>query len=128
MLYREVPKNGDKLSVLGYGCMRLPVRMQSINQKLAEKQILYALDQGVNYFDTAVPYHNGESEPFLGKVLSKNGCRDKLKIATKLPHWSANSKEDMEGFMTKALIWLVRRSMKVRKKMKQSRAVLTRST
>ena len=51
MLYREVPKNGDKLSVLGYGCMRLPGRMNSINQKLAEKQILYALEQGVNYFD-----------------------------------------------------------------------------
>ena len=41
MLYRVVPKNGDKLSVLGYGCMRLPVRMNSINQKLAEKQLLY---------------------------------------------------------------------------------------
>ena len=73
MLYREVPKNGDKLSVLGYGCMRLPMRMQSINQKLAEKQILYAMDQGVNYFDTAYPYHNGKSEPFLGKVISNNG-------------------------------------------------------
>ena len=95
MLYREVPKNGDKLSVLGYGCMRLPVRMNSINQKLAEKQIMYALDQGVNYFDTAAPYHNGKSEPFLGKVLSNNGCRDKVKIATKLPHWRTNSKKDM---------------------------------
>lgn len=99
MLYREVPKNGDKLSVLGYGCMRLPVRMQSINQKLAEKQILYALDQGVNYFDTAVPYHNGKSEPFLGKVLSKNRCRDIVKIATKLPHWMAHSKEDMDKIL-----------------------------
>ena len=56
MLYREVLKNGDKLSVLGYGCMRLPARMGSINEKLAEKQILYAFDQGVNYFDTAVPF------------------------------------------------------------------------
>ena len=64
MLYREVPKNGDKLSVLGYGLMRLPVRMGSINEKLAEKQILYAMEKGVNYFDTAAPYHNGKSEPF----------------------------------------------------------------
>jgi predicted aldo/keto reductase-like oxidoreductase len=55
MQYREVPKNGDKLSVLGYGCMRLPVRMQSINQKLAEKQIMYAIEQGVNYFDVSFP-------------------------------------------------------------------------
>ncbi len=92
MLYRKVPKNGDKLSVLGYGCMRLPVKMQSINEKLAEKQILYAMDRGINYFDTAAPYHNGKSEPFLGKVLARNNCRDKVKIATKLPHWQARSK------------------------------------
>ena len=103
MLYREVPKNGDKLSVLGYGCMRLPVRMQSINEKLAEKQILYAMDQGVNYFDTAYPYHNRKSEPFLGKVLAQNRCRDDVKIATKLPHWMAASKADMERILDEQL-------------------------
>ena len=103
MLYREVPKTGDKLSVLGYGCMRLPVRMQSINQKLAEKQILYAMDQGVNYFDTAYPYHGKKSEPFLGKVLSKNKCRDDVKIATKLPHWMAQSKSDMDRILDEQL-------------------------
>ena len=69
MLYRTVPKNGDKLSILGYGCMRLPLKMRSIHEKLAEKQMMSAVEQGVNYFDTAVPYHNGKSEPFLGKVL-----------------------------------------------------------
>jgi predicted aldo/keto reductase-like oxidoreductase len=103
MLYREVPKTGDKLSVLGYGCMRLPVRIQSINQKLAEKQILYAMDQGVNYFDTAYPYHGKKSEPFLGKVLSKNKCRDDVKIATKLPHWMAQSKSDMDRILDEQL-------------------------
>ena len=103
MLYRKVPKNGDKLSVLGYGCMRLPVRMQSINEKLAEKQILYAMDQGVNYFDTAYPYHNRKSEPFLGKVLAQNRCRDDVKIATKLPHWMAASKADMERILDEQL-------------------------
>jgi len=103
MLYREVPKNGDKLSVLGYGCMRLPVRMNSINQKLAEKQILYAMENGINYFDTAVPYHGGKSEPFLGKVLSSNGYREKVKIATKLPHWRAGSKEDMDVILDEQL-------------------------
>jgi predicted aldo/keto reductase-like oxidoreductase len=51
MLCREAPKNGDKLSALGYGCMRLPVRMQSINEKLAEKQIMSAMAGGVNYFE-----------------------------------------------------------------------------
>ena len=99
MLYRKVPKNGDKLSVLGYGCMRLPVKMQSINEKRAEKQILYAMDRGVNYFDTAAPYHNGKSEPFLGKVLARNNCRDRVKIATKLPHWQARSKADMDKLL-----------------------------
>ena len=103
MIYREVPKNGDKLSVLGYGCMRLPVRMKSINERLAEKQILYAMERGVNYFDTAYPYHSGKSEPFLGKVLSKNGCRDEVKIATKLPHWMAQSKADMDRILDKQL-------------------------
>ena len=103
MLYRDVPKNGDKLSVLGYGCMRLPTRFGSIDEKLAEKQILYALDQGVNYFDTAVPYHSGKSEPFLGRVFSKNGFRDKIKIATKLPHWSTHSREDMDKILDEQL-------------------------
>ncbi len=103
MLYREVPKNGDKLSILGYGCMRLPVRMNSINEKLAEKQILHALDQGVNYFDTAVPYHNGKSESFLGKIFTKNSCRDRLKIATKLPHWSTHTKEEMDEVLEEQL-------------------------
>jgi predicted aldo/keto reductase-like oxidoreductase len=103
MLYREVPKNGDKLSVLGYGCMRLPVRMHAINEKLAEKQILYALERGVNYFDTAYPYHNRKSEPFLGKVFSKNGCRDKVKIATKLSHWMTQSKADMDRILDEQL-------------------------
>ncbi len=103
MLYREVPKNGDKLSVLGYGCMRFPMRMGKINAKLAEKQIMYALEQGVNYFDTAYPYHNGKSEPFLGEVLSKNNCRNKVKIATKLPHWITHSTEDMDKVLDEQL-------------------------
>ncbi len=106
MLYRKVPKNGDKLSILGYGCMRFPTRLGGIDEKLAEKQIMYALDQGVNYYDTAVPYHNGKSEPFLGNVLSKNKCRDKIKLATKLPHWSAGSKEDMDKILDDQLIKL----------------------
>lgn len=96
MLYREVPKNGDKLSILGYGLMRLPVRFGSINEKLAEKQIMYALEQGMNYFDTAATYHNGKSETFLGKIISKNQCRDRMKIATKLPHWQTESKAQMD--------------------------------
>jgi len=103
MLYREVPKNGDRLSVLGYGCMRLPQKRRSIDEELAERQILHAMERGVNYYDTAVPYHAGKSEPFLGGVLAKNGRRDKVKIATKLPHWSARSKEDMHRLLDEQL-------------------------
>ena len=80
MLYREVPKNGDKLSVLGYGCMRFPVRMNTINEKLAERQILHAMDRGVNYYDTAYPYHSKKSDPLLGKILARNNCRGKVKV------------------------------------------------
>ena len=76
--------------------MRFPVRMNAINEKLAERQILHAMDRGVNYYDTAYPYHSGKSEPFLGKVLARNGCRDKVRLATKLPHWSTKSKEEMD--------------------------------
>jgi hypothetical protein len=61
------------------------------------------MEQGVNYFDTAVPYHSWKSEPFLGMVFSKNGCREKVKIATKLPHWSAGSKEDMDRILDEQL-------------------------
>ncbi len=95
MLYRKVPKNGDELSILGYGCMRFPGRGQSINQKLAESQMMSAIDRGVNYLDTAFPYHSGKSEPFVGKVIANNGIRNQVKIATKLPHWSVKSLEEM---------------------------------
>lgn len=103
MLYREVPKNGDKLSILGFGAMRLPGRMQSINEPLAEKQIFSAIDRGVNYIDTAAPYHRGKSEPFIGKILSKDGYRDKVKIATKLPHWMTSSRKEMDEILDKQL-------------------------
>ena len=84
MLYREVPKNGDKLSVLGYGCMRFPVRMGSINQKLAEKQILYALDQGINYFDSARVY--ADSELYYGYIWKEQPeLRAKVFQASKSP-------------------------------------------
>ncbi len=54
MLYRKVPKNGDELSILGFGCMRLPVREDgSINEEIATKQVRSAIDRGVNYVDTA---------------------------------------------------------------------------
>ena len=94
MQYRKVPKNGDQLSALGFGAMRLPTRMGRIDEERATRQIRGAIDQGVNYVDTAVPYHGGESERFLGRVL-QDGYREKVKLATKLPPPSVKTQGDM---------------------------------
>lgn len=95
MNYRENKKNGDKLSILGFGCMRFPTKGNSIDEERSEKMILSAIEKGVNYFDTAYVYHFGKSESFLGKVLSK-GHRDKVKIATKLPHYLVKNSSDLD--------------------------------
>ena len=96
MQYRKIPKTGEELSVLGYGCMRFPENKSKIDEKRAKKQLFMALDKGVNYFDTAMTYHMGASETFLGKVFSEGKIREKINLATKLPPWSVNQKEDMD--------------------------------
>ena len=102
MLYRKILKNGDELSILGFGCMRLPVKEGRINEEKATQQVHYAIDRGVNYIDTAWPYHMGESEPFLGRALS-GGYREKVKLATKLPSWTVKSHEDMDRILNTQL-------------------------
>jgi predicted aldo/keto reductase-like oxidoreductase len=103
MLYRNNPKTGDKLSILGYGCMRLPMNEDgSIDEEQARNQIRYAIDNGVNYVDTAWPYHMGESELFLGRTLT-GGYREKVKIATKLPSWLIETREDMDKYLNAQL-------------------------
>ncbi len=102
MQYRTVPKNGDKLSALGFGTMRLPVKGRKIDEERAIKQIRYAIDNGVNYVDTAVPYHGGESENLLGKALL-DGYREKVKVATKLPPFMLNKPEDMDKILSMQL-------------------------
>jgi len=88
-----------ELSVLGFGCMRLPVTAGgAIDEKQAMEMIRHAVDSGINYFDTAYVYHSGESEPFLGRALS-NGHREKVHIATKMPVWAVEKKEDMDRFL-----------------------------
>ena len=69
MQYRTVPKNGDKLSVLGFGCMRLPLKGQNIDEERAINQIRFAIDNGVNYVDSAPPYHGGEQRKSAWKSL-----------------------------------------------------------
>jgi len=103
MLYRKIPKNNDELSILGFGCMRLPsTKDGQIDEQRATNQIRDAIDQGVNYLDTAWPYHAGESENFLGRALT-DGYREKVKIATKLPSWLIKKREDMETFLNEQL-------------------------
>jgi predicted aldo/keto reductase-like oxidoreductase len=95
MQYRHVPKNGDRLSALGFGAMRLPTRRGRIDEERATRQIRDAIDRGVSYIDTAVPYHGGENERFLGRAL-QDGYRDRVKLATKLPPWSVKTREEMD--------------------------------
>ncbi|WP_227018806.1 aldo/keto reductase [Sinanaerobacter chloroacetimidivorans] len=94
MLYREMGKTGDQVSILGYGCMRFPRADRRIDEKRTEAQIITAIEQGVNYFDTAYVYPG--SEVTLGKILSK-GYRDKVLIATKMPLFMIHSAKDMEA-------------------------------
>jgi predicted aldo/keto reductase-like oxidoreductase len=82
--------------------MRLPVRDGVIDREKAKNQILYSIDHGMNYIDTAWTYHLGENEPFLGEVL-EGGYREKVKLATKLPSWLIESREDMDRILNSQL-------------------------
>lgn len=90
---RKFEKLNIESSLLGFGCMRFPLDSQgNIDEKEAERMIDYALENGVTYIDTAYPYHNGDSEPFVGKVLKKYD-RNSFTLATKLPIWEIDSQE-----------------------------------
>jgi predicted aldo/keto reductase-like oxidoreductase len=105
MLYRKVPKTGDELSILGFGCMRYPSKGRRIDEERTIRQIRYAIDHGVNYFDTAPVYHMGKSEPILAKALL-GGYREKVRIATKMPHWSVVTRGDMDRILNEQLATL----------------------
>ncbi len=100
MKYRK-DKYGNELSALGFGCMRFTTKMGKIDFEKAEREILTAFEQGVNYFDTAYIYPG--SEAFLGEVLEKNNLRDKVYIATKLPHYLVKSREGIEKIFREEL-------------------------
>lgn len=88
MRYRP-DRNGSQISQLGYGCMRFSKKGNSIDYAKAEKEVLLAIEKGVNYFDTAYIYPG--SEECLGRILDENKCRDKVFIATKLPQYIIRS-------------------------------------
>ena len=93
MQYRK-DKYGNDISALGFGCMRFRRNGPAIDMAEAEKEIMAAIEFGVNYFDTAYIYPG--SEAALGEILAKNRVREKVKIATKLPHYLIKSREGME--------------------------------
>lgn len=82
------------LSILGFGCLRFPQKGNKIDMEETEREILHAIEQGVNYFDTAYIY--GGSEEALGTILHKNHVREQVKIATKLPHYMIKSVDGLE--------------------------------
>ena len=108
MEYREFGKINLKPSVLGFGTMRLPVvndKYGQIDFEEAKKILRYAIDNGVNYVDTAWSYHEESSEKFVGEAL-KDGYREKVMLATKNPTWLIKEQEDWDKFLDQQLIKL----------------------
>ena len=105
MNYREFGKTGKKVSVLGFGLMRLPViagDISRIDEEKSLEMVQYAIENGVNYLDTAYPYHGGESENFTGK-LWQHIKRDQVYIADKLPSWLIKEPGDLDKYLLEQL-------------------------
>ena len=100
MNYR-LDKYGNKLSILGFGCMRFQRKAGGIDMQEAEKEIMAAYNAGVNYYDTAYIYPG--SEAAVGEIFEKNGIREKVYIATKLPHYLAKSIKDVDKIFNEEL-------------------------
>ena len=102
MQYVPFGKLGFQVSRLGFGTMRLPTVQDGENRipdsPRAIAMLRHAIDEGVNYVDTAWPYHNGESENIVGRALL-DGYRERVKLATKLPCWAVETREDMDKLL-----------------------------
>ncbi|HUS92145.1 MAG TPA: aldo/keto reductase [Phycisphaerae bacterium] len=100
MQYRPFGKLGFEVSALGFGAMRLPTKGNGgeVDAPLAIEMIRHAIDHGVSYVDTAWPYHGGQSERVVGEAL-RNGYRERVKLATKLPSWEIKSPDDCDRIL-----------------------------
>ena len=96
MQYRQLGKTGDKVSILGFGCMRFPRAGGRVDEKRAERLVHSAIEQGVNYVDTAYLYFGNEA--IVGNILSK-GYRDKVLLATKMPPVQITARRDMDRIL-----------------------------
>jgi len=105
MEYRVCGKTGNKISLLGFGAMRLKSNNGSIDMELASEQIKFAVDNGINYIDTAYLYGNGSgsNERALGEILSNLGLRDKVYLSTKMNRMVIRSRQDMDDMFSSQL-------------------------
>ncbi|MDR1957975.1 MAG: aldo/keto reductase [Planctomycetaceae bacterium] len=106
MQYRSFTKDKIQISALGFGCMRFPLLKGGTGEKPDEKEAVrmlrYAIDHGVNYIDTAAPYHGGESETVVGKAL-RDGYREKVILATKFPTWEPTAASELDPILERQL-------------------------
>jgi len=100
MQYRS-DRHGNQLSILGFGCMRFQQKMGKIDLEEAEREIMEAFRSGVNYFDTAYIYPG--SEALIGEIFERNGIREQVKIATKLPHYLIKNRAAMDKLFAEEL-------------------------
>ena len=100
-MYYRLDKYGNRLSILGYGCMRFPRKNGKIDMAVTETLIRTAVEQGVNYFDTAYIYPG--SEAAVGEILEKTGLRDRVNIATKLPHYLIRNRDGLDKLFEEEL-------------------------